>query len=213
MTSRGRAAPSGLLRVLLDEVDDSVDERVREPLPDRGLAPGEVELPLRRASGHRAGVLDQPFGRVRPAVEEDVLDPLEQLGLDVLVHRELARVDDAHVEPRPDRVEEERRVHRLAHGVVPAEGEGEVRDAPRDERPGQRSFRSGIASMNDFANPACSSIPVATASTFGSRTMSSGANPARSTRRSYARPRISTLRSAVSACPRSSNAMTTTPAP
>ena len=37
-----------LFRVLLDEVDDPVDERVGEPLLDRRLAPGEVELALRR---------------------------------------------------------------------------------------------------------------------------------------------------------------------
>ena len=67
--------------------------------------------------------------------------------------------------------------------------------------------------MNAFANAACSSIPVATARTFGSSTTSSGANPASPTSRSYARPRISTFRSTVSACPRSSNAMTTAAAP
>ena len=79
--------------------------------------------------------------------------------------------------------------------------------------PGQRSLISGSASMNAFAKAACSSIPVATARTFGSRITSSGAKPASPTRRSYARPRISTLRSTVSACPCSSKAMTTTPAP
>ena len=72
---------------------------------------------------------------------------------------------------------------------------------PETSAPGQRSFSSGIASMNAFAKPACSSIPVATARMFGSRTMSSGANPAVPVSRSYARPRISTLRSTVSACP------------
>ncbi len=67
--------------------------------------------------------------------------------------------------------------------------------------------------MNAFAKAACSSIPVATARMFGSRMTSSGANPASVVTRSYARPRISTLRSTVSACPRSSKAMTTTAAP
>ncbi len=43
--------------------------------------------------------------------------------------------------------------------------------------PGQRSLISGSASMNAFAKPLCSSIPVATASTFGSKTMSSGSKP------------------------------------
>ena len=80
--------------------------------------------------------LDEPLGRVRTAVEDHVLDALEQLGLDVLVDGELAGVDDAHVEPGPDRVVEERGVHRLADGVVAAEREREVRDAARDARAG-----------------------------------------------------------------------------
>ena len=84
---------------------------------------------------------------------------------------------------------------------------------PETSAPGHRSFRSGIASMNAFAKPACSSMPVATARMFGSRMMSSGANPACSMSRSYARPRIATLRSTVSACPRWSKAITTTAAP
>ena len=43
--------------------------------------------------------------------------------------------------------------------------------------PGQRSLMGCSDSMNAFAKPACSSIPVATASTFGSKTMSAGAQP------------------------------------
>ena len=84
---------------------------------------------------------------------------------------------------------------------------------PLVRAPGQRSLIRGIASMNALANSACSSIPVATARTFGSKTMSSGAKPASSTSRRYARSQISTFRSTVSACPRSSKAITTTPAP
>ncbi len=45
---------------------------------------------------------------------------------------------------------------------------------PLVREPGQRSLSSGSASMNALAKPLCSSIPVATASTFGSKTMSSG---------------------------------------
>ena len=118
-----------LLRVLLDEVDDPVHERVGEPLGDGCVAPREVAFALGRAGGHGRGVLDEALGCVRAPVEEDVLDALEELRLDVLVDRELSGVDDAHVEPCADRVEEERRVHRLAHRVVPAEREREVRDA------------------------------------------------------------------------------------
>ena len=128
-----------LLGVLLDEVDDAVHERVLEPLLDGRLAPREVDLAPRRLAAHAPGVLDEPLGRVVAPVEDDVLDELEQLRLDVLVHDELAGVDDAHVEPGADRVVEERRVHRLAHRVVAAEREAEVRDPAA--RPRARAAR------------------------------------------------------------------------
>ena len=66
------------------------------------------------------------------AVEEDVLDVLEQVLRDVLVDDELAGVDDAHVHAGLDRVVQERRVHRLAHHVVAAERERQVADAAAD---------------------------------------------------------------------------------
>ena len=84
---------------------------------------------------------------------------------------------------------------------------------PLVRTPGQRCLISGSASRKAFAYPLCSEMPVATASTLGSNTMSSGANPACWVSRSYARPQMATLRSVVSAWPRSSNAITTTPAP
>src|SRR6059058_1574274 len=71
----------------------------------------------------------QSFCRVGPPVEDDILDELEQILGDVLVDHQLTRVDDAHVQPRPDRVVEERGMDRLAHAVVAAEREGEVGDA------------------------------------------------------------------------------------
>ena len=53
---------------------------------------------------------------------------------------------------------------------------------PLVREPGQRSLISGSDSMNAFAKPLCSSIPVATASTFGSKTMSSGSQPSPTSR-------------------------------
>ena len=85
---------------------------------------------------HGLGERDQPLGRVRPAVQEHVLDELEQVLGDLLVDRELAGVDDPHVEAGADRVVEERRVHRLAHHVVAAEREREVGHAAAHLRPG-----------------------------------------------------------------------------
>ena len=105
-------------------------------MPDRRLAPAEVELALRRLTLHRRGERDEPVGRVGPPVVDDVLDVLEQVGRDVLVDDELAGVDDAHVEPGADRVVEERGVHRLADDVVAAEREREVGDAAARARAG-----------------------------------------------------------------------------
>ena len=108
---------------------------MRKALLDRGLAPAQVELPLGplATDGRRQG--DHPVGRVGPPVEDDVLDVLEELGRNVFVDHELARVHDSHVEPRADRVVEEGRVDRLADDVVAAEREREVRDAAGDLDP------------------------------------------------------------------------------
>ena len=126
------AGRAGLLGVLLDELVDPVHERVLEALLDGGLAPREVELLLHGAALDGLGERDHALGRVGPPVEDDVLDVFEQVRRDVLVKRDLSRVHDRHVEAGGDRVVQERRVDRLAHGVVPAEAEREVRDAARD---------------------------------------------------------------------------------
>ena len=78
--------------------------------------------------------VDHALGGVLAAVEEDVLDVLEQLRRDVLVDLELAGVDDAHVHAGLDGVVQEGGVDGLAHGVVAAEGEREVGDAAGDVR-------------------------------------------------------------------------------
>ena len=119
-----------------------------DPLADRSVAPGEIELAPRSGAADAVGDLDQPLGRVGAAVEDHVLDALEQLWLDVLVDRELTGVDDPHVEPGLDRVEEERGVHRLADDVVAAEREAEVRDAARGARAGTPRLDRGRLSMN-----------------------------------------------------------------
>ena len=66
------------------------------------------------------------------AVEDDVLAGLAQLRVDRVVDRELPGIDDAHVHAALDGVVEEHRMHRLAHRLVAAEGEGKVRDPAGD---------------------------------------------------------------------------------
>ena len=134
MTSSGRwYCCRGLFHVGFDEIDDAVHERVREALLHgaRRATPGRSPRFL-PAPFTRLRELDEPLGRVRAAVEDHVLDVLEQLGRDVLVHDELAGVDDAHVHAGLDGVVEKGRVHRLAHDVVAAERERQVADAAAD---------------------------------------------------------------------------------
>ena len=119
----------GLLGVLLDERVDAPHEGVRQPLLDRALPPGVLDRRPLLLRLHRLREGDQPLGGVGPAVQQHVLDPLQQVLRDLLVDRELAGVDDAHVEAGLDGVVEEGRVHRLAHRVVAAEGERDVADA------------------------------------------------------------------------------------
>ena len=97
------------------------------------MPPGRIGLVfLSDLALQRRPVGDQPLGGVRAAVEDHVLDLLAKLGLDFFVNGQLPGVDDAHVQPGVDRVVEERRVDRLAHRVVAAEGEGDVAHAAGD---------------------------------------------------------------------------------
>ena len=110
-------------------------ERVLEPLGDRALAPGKVWRRLLRAAAlEPLSRFEQPVGGVGAAVQDHVLAKLAQFRVEVVIDAELARVDDAHVHARRDGVIEEHRVHGLAHKLVAAEGEGQVRNAARNMR-------------------------------------------------------------------------------
>ena len=113
------------------------------------LAPAEVV----RLRFFRAGAAE-PFGhgehalgRVGAAVQDHVLAGLAQFRVDLVIDRELAGVDDAHVHAGLDRVVEEHRVHRLAHRLVAAEGERQVGDAARNMR--VRQFRADFSRRLD----------------------------------------------------------------
>ena len=121
-----RGVLPGLLRVDLDELVDSLDEGVCEAFLDRLGAPRQVLLQLgfgRSALGllQAVGEGHQTLRRVGPAVEENILDPIEQVLGYLLVNSQHSRVDDAHVHARTDGVVEKGRVHRLPHGVVAPE--------------------------------------------------------------------------------------------
>jgi hypothetical protein len=102
------------------------------------LPPGQVGGLRAEPALHLVGDGQEPVGGVRAAVEHHVLDPLQQVGWDVGVDRELARVHDPHVHPRLDGVVEEHGVDRLAYRVVAAEGERDVAHPAAHQHVGER---------------------------------------------------------------------------
>ncbi len=104
-----------------------------QPLLDRPAAPFRV-LRLDDLAGALVlgRQLEKPLGRIGIAVENHVLTSIAQFLWDLVVDLQLAGVDDAHVHACLDGIVEEHGVHRLAHRLVAAEGEGEVGDAAGD---------------------------------------------------------------------------------
>ena len=135
---RGVGKLARLFGVVDDEFVDPAHQRVGQPFRHRRLAPREIGL-LLDAAAALVGLrdLEQALGGVGAPVQDDVLDPLAEFGLDVLVDRELAGIHDAHGQTGADRVVKEHRVHRLAHPVVAAERERDVADAAADAGMGE----------------------------------------------------------------------------
>ncbi|SLC95901.1 Uncharacterised protein [Mycobacteroides abscessus subsp. massiliense] len=120
---------------------DSLDQGVRNTFAHRKTAPLLSSSIVSSARVLRAvesfGDLQQPLGRVRTAVQHDVLDAVPQLGVDRVVGHQRAGVDDAHVQAGLDGVEQKHRVNRLTDGVVAAERERHIRDTAGDVHSGQ----------------------------------------------------------------------------
>jgi len=76
---------------------------------------------------------------------------LEQVGRHVLVLRQLPRVHDAHVEPGPDGVVQEHRVHRSRTTSLPRNENDRLLMPPLTRAPGQAALIARVASMNATA--------------------------------------------------------------
>ncbi len=170
-------------RVLFDEPVDAFDQGLDQPLFDGARAPGKFLF--RRFLALRFdgfGEFHQPLGGVRAPVQQHVLNPLQQFRRDFFVDRQLAGVDDAHVQAGADRVVQECGMDRLADRVVAAKRERNVADAAGDFHAGQRGLDAPRRLDEVDRVGACSSMPVPTVRMFGSKMMSSGGNPASSVR-------------------------------
>ncbi len=112
-----------LFGIQVNVIHDAFDQGVAEAFLDRSLAPLVfLDLGLVRLFDG-LGEFDQPFGGVRPAVEQHVLNQCEQVPGDLFVHCQHAGVDDAQVQPGFDGMIKKGRVHSLADDIVSPEGE------------------------------------------------------------------------------------------
>jgi len=135
---RARGSEPSLFGVLDDEVRDSVDECVFQPLRDRRLAPGKVDLCLFALLAAVAlSNFKKPVRRVPAPIEQHIFDGIAQLAVDVLINRQATGVDDPHIHPRRDGVIEKYRVHRLPHQLVAAERKRKIRHAAGHMRVGE----------------------------------------------------------------------------
>ncbi len=95
---------------------------MRQPLFHRPLAPGQIDFLGRLASPTEfIGQRQQPLGGVGTPVEHHVLAGFAQLRIEIVIHRHLPGIDDAHIHAGFDGVEQEHRMHGLAHAVIAAE--------------------------------------------------------------------------------------------
>ena len=134
---RPAAAVEGLqprfLGIFDDERIEALYQRMFETLRHRQLAPrlggffGDAAI-----AAKAIGNFQQTIGRIGPAIEDDILAGLAQFGIDGVIDIQLPSIDDRHVEPGRDRMEEENRMHRAAHRLVAAEGKTQVRQTTRN---------------------------------------------------------------------------------
>ena len=123
---------------------DALDQRVLQPALHVPAAPFLRRLLVRRTLAAIAfGKVDQTFGRVLTAHEDHVLARLAQFRVDLVVNVELTGIHDRHVEPGGDRVIEEDRMHRAAHGLVAAKAEAQIGQAAAGLRLGAAALDFG----------------------------------------------------------------------
>ncbi len=108
-------------RIFLDVIRDAFDQRMREALFERALAPGILFHCAFFFCFHRFGERQQAFGRIRTAIQQNILDQMQQILGNFFVNGELAGIHDAHIEAGLNRVIQKRGVHGFAHHVVAAE--------------------------------------------------------------------------------------------
>ena len=130
---RAGGAQTRLFGIGIDEFGDPVDQRMFQPFFDRPVAPRQIAfLGFARAGGFEPlGDHQHVFGRSGRPVQHHIFAGGAQVGVDTVVNRQLACIDDAHIHAGLNGMIKEHGMHRLAHGVVATEAERQVRHAAR----------------------------------------------------------------------------------
>ena len=124
-------------RILDDEIGNAAYQSMGDARGDRRITPRQVTLHFARFTGHGACEIDESVGRACVAIEQHILDVLEQGWFNFLIDTELPGVDDGHVETGLDAVIQEGRMHGLTHRIIATKGERHIAQAATDQRIGQ----------------------------------------------------------------------------
>src|SRR5690606_1848692 len=121
-----------------DEGVNAFDQRVGQTLTHRQAAPFFVFFFLHTAIATVfLGNFQHAVGGIRAAVQNHIFNALFQLRRQVVIHRQLAGVDDTHAQAVLNGVIQEHRVNGFTHRLVTAEGEGYVGHTTRNLGVGQ----------------------------------------------------------------------------
>ena len=80
--------------------------------------------------------------RIGAAVQNNILNPLAQLIGDIIINRQLTRIDNRHIETCRNGVIEKDRMHGFAHRIISAKGETDIRQSARNPRMRQIGFNT-----------------------------------------------------------------------
>src|SRR5437867_2037742 len=95
-----------------------------------------------RARLYGIGECQQPLRGIRPAIQQNIFNQLEQILRDLLINGKLAGINDTHIQAGKDGVIKKRRMHRVAHHFVSTKRKRDVTDAAIDFRQRKSGFNA-----------------------------------------------------------------------
>ena len=129
---RARVFLPRLFRIFVNVIDNSLYERMLQSFFYGSAPPFRLFcLCFRLVTLNGFRKFHKAFGCVWTSVEEHILDPFQQCAVNVIVHGKLTGIDNTHVEPGMDGMEQKCSMHRFPYRIVAAERERHVTDTTR----------------------------------------------------------------------------------